>query len=80
MTNLVNTARDLDKNWCMFTGPLRSGSHRPSIRAIEDNKPTLEINAFQGKSKKQGKLTSEEYKHCMDNNLCLYYRKPGHKA
>jgi hypothetical protein len=45
-----------------------------------DDKPNLEINAFQGKPKKRGKLTPEERKHHMDNNLCLYCGKLRHKA
>jgi hypothetical protein len=63
----------------MFAGPLRSGPWCPGIRALDD-KPNLEINAFQGKPKKPGKLTPEERKHRMDNNLCLYCGKPRHKA
>jgi hypothetical protein len=43
----------------MFAGPSRSGLRRPGIRAL-DEKPQPEINAFQGKPKKQGKLTAEE--------------------
>jgi hypothetical protein len=79
MTALVEAARGLDKNWCIFTGPPRSGARRPSIKVV-DNTPNPEINAFKGKPKKQGKLTPEERKYCMDNNLCLYCGKPGHKA
>ena len=79
MATLVQAARDLDKNWCMFAGPPRSGPRRPGIRVLDD-KPNTEINAFQGKPKKWGKLTPEERKHRMDNNLCLYCGKPGHKA
>jgi hypothetical protein len=79
MADLVKAARDLDKNWCMFAGPPRSGQCCPGIRAL-DKKPQLEINAFQGKPKKQGKLTPEERKYRMDNNLCLYCGKPSHKA
>jgi hypothetical protein len=45
MTALVKVARDLDKNWRMFTGPPRSGPHCPGIRALDD-KPNTEINAF----------------------------------
>jgi hypothetical protein len=59
MADLVKAARDLDKNWRMFVGPIRSGPCHPNIRAL-DNKPNMEINTFQGKSKKQGKLTTEE--------------------
>jgi hypothetical protein len=42
----------------------------------------VEINAIQskGKSPKRGHLTFAERKHCIDNNLCLYCSKPGHKA
>ena len=79
MTTLIKAARDLDKNWCMFTGPPRSRPRHPGIRAL-DNKPNLKINAFQGKLRKWEKLTLEEWKHRMDNNLCLYCGKPRHKA
>ena len=79
MATLVQAARDLDKNWRMFAGPPRSGPRCPGIRALDD-KPNMEINAFQGKPKKRGKLTPEERKYRMDNNLCLYCGKPGHKA
>jgi hypothetical protein len=53
ITALVKAARDLDKNWHMFAGPLRSEPHHPNIRALDD-KPNTEINAFQGKPKKWG--------------------------
>jgi hypothetical protein len=79
MTDLVKAAHDLDKNWHMFIGPPRSGPYHPGIQAL-DEKPQPEINAFQGKPKKQGKLTPDERKYHMDNNLCLYCGKPGHKA
>ena len=79
MMDLVKAARDLDKNWRMFAGPIRTGPRRPNIQVLDD-KPNTEINAFHGKSKKQEKLTPEEQRHRMDNNLCLYCGKPGHKA
>jgi hypothetical protein len=79
MNALVKAARDLDKNWHMFAGPPRSRPQRLGIRALDD-KPNPEINAFQRKPKKWGNLTPEERKHRMDNNLCLYCGKPGHKA
>ena len=28
----------------------------------------------------RGRLTPGERQHCIDNNLCLYCSKPGHKA
>jgi hypothetical protein len=42
----------------------------------------VEINATQSKGKfqKQGHLTFAERKHHMENNLCLYCGKAGHKA
>jgi hypothetical protein len=45
MVDLVKATRDLDKNWHMFAGPIRSGPRRPNIRALDD-KPNPEINAF----------------------------------
>jgi hypothetical protein len=51
MENLVKATRDLDKNWHMFAGPQRSEPYYLSIRTL-DNKPNIEINAFQGKLKK----------------------------
>jgi hypothetical protein len=59
MTDLVKATQDLDKNWHMFAGPLRSRSCHLGIRALDD-KPNPEINAFQGKPKKWGKLTPDE--------------------
>jgi hypothetical protein len=79
MTTLVEAARNLDKSWRMFAGPLKGGTRRPTIKAM-DTTPNPEINAFKGKPKKRGKLTAEERKYHMDNNLCLYCGKPGHKA
>ena len=87
LNGLVEKAWDIDRNWRMFASPMKQGTFRPgqrhpNVRALEEN-PNTEINAFQGKctfSKKWGKLTPAERKHRMDNNLCLYCRKPGHKA
>ena len=45
--------------------------------------PNAEINATQNRGKfqrKKGQLTPTERKHRMDNNLCLYCSKPGHRA
>jgi len=87
LNGLVEKARDIDQNWRMFTGPMKQGTsrigqRRPNVRALEEN-PDMEINVFQGKrtpSKKRGKLSPAERKHRLDNNLCLYCGKPGHKA
>jgi len=87
LEELVTKARELDRNWRMFAGPLKqnnfkTGQRRSNVRALEET-PDTEINVFQGKrtsSKKRGRLTPAERKHRMDNNLCLYCGKPGHKA
>jgi hypothetical protein len=50
MTTLVDAARNLDKSWHMFTGPLK-GTRLPTIKAV-DSAPNPEINAFKGKPKK----------------------------
>jgi hypothetical protein len=88
---LIDKARDLDQNWHLYgsaqtsfrgsQGPRRN----PSAQIWEVNTgeaPNAEINATQTKGKFQhrGRLTPGERKHRMDNNLCLYCGKPGHKA
>jgi hypothetical protein len=69
--------------WRTFAGPLKANTlHRqPRIHELADD-ATAEINAAQGRPsfRKQGKLMPQECKHHMDNNLCLYCGKPGHKA
>jgi hypothetical protein len=88
---LVDKARDLDQNWCLYGSAQTSfhGSqgprHNPNARIWEvdaGEAPNAEINATQNEGKFQcrGRLTPGEQKHRMDNNLCLYCGKPGHKA
>jgi hypothetical protein len=88
---LIDKARDLDRNWCLYGGTQTSfhGSqgprHNPNARIQEidtGEPPNAEINATQTKGKFQcrGRLTPRERKHRMDNNLCLYCGKLGHKA
>ena len=88
---LVEKARDLDRNWRIYTAPLSDRSdrtpHRNSnarVREISgEEAPNAEINATQNRGKfqrKKGQLTPTERKHRMDNNLCLYCGKPGHRA
>jgi hypothetical protein len=85
LAGLVEKARDLDKSWRMFTrtsaGPPRRGN--PRIRELAEQTAEAEINATQGRRapfKKRGKLTQQERQHRMDNNLCLYCGKSGHRA
>jgi hypothetical protein len=88
---LVDKARDLDRNWrlygnaqnsfCRSQGPRRNQNAR--IQELDTGEaPNAEINATQtkGKFQRRGRLTPGEQKHHMDNNLCLYCGKPGHKA
>jgi hypothetical protein len=88
---LVEKARDLDWNWHLYLNPCESfrgpqGPHRnPNAQiweVVSEEPPNVEINATQSKGKflKWGCLIFAERKHCMDNNLCLYCSKPGHKA
>jgi hypothetical protein len=88
---LIDKARDLNQNWHLYSNPRDSvrgpqGPHcQPNAQiqeVISEEPPNIEINATQSKGKfqKQGYLTFAERKHCMDNNLCLYCGKPGHKA
>jgi hypothetical protein len=83
LDNLVKLAREFDMQWCTFAGPFKSNTPRrqPHICKLADN-ATMEINAAQGRPsfRRRGKLTLQEHKHHMDNNLCLYCGKPGHKA
>ena len=87
---LVKKARDLDRNWCIYAAPLSDRldwtPHRNTnarVREISgEEAPNAEINATQnrGKIRRKGQLTPAEQKHRMDNNLCLYCGKPGHRA
>jgi hypothetical protein len=83
LDDLVKLAREFDAQWRTFAGPLKSNTPRrqPRIRELADD-ATAEINAAQGRPsfRRRGKLTPQERKHRMDNNLCLYCGKPGHKA
>ena len=87
---LVEKARDLDRNWHIYAAPLsdrsdRTPRHNSNARVHEisgEEAPNVEINATQnrGKFQKKGRLTPAERKHRIDNNLCLYCGKPGHRA
>ena len=90
LTAAVEKARDFDCNWRLYAGPGSSNRGPPrhgnnNARVCEvttQEAPNAEINVTHGGPpfKKQGRLTFAERKHCMDNNLCLYCGKAGHKA
>ena len=86
---LVEKARDLDRNWCIYAAPLSNCSERTPhcnsnariCKILGEEAPNAEINATQNRGKfqrRKGRLTPAERKHRMDNNLCLYCGKPGH--
>ena len=87
---LVEKARDLDRNWQIYAASLSDCSEQTPccnsnacIHKISgEEAPNAEINATQNRGKfwRKGRLTPAECKHRIDNNLCLYCRKPGHRA
>jgi len=89
LAELVQRARDLDRNWRMYAKPLgnqgnqRQG-HNPHVRELSAENSDAVINATQGQRrppfKKRGKLTPEQRQYRFDNNLCMYCGKQGHKA
>jgi len=99
LPDLVDKAQDLDRSFCMFTprsyttstgGGRRRGRFTPRIRAMEEEEPTVEINAthrqgqFRGRSRgtsfRRGKLSPEERERRFREKLCMYCSKPGHVA
>ena len=87
---LVEKARDLDRNWQIYAAPLPDRSKRTphcnsnarvcEISGEEASNAEIMATQNQGKFRKKGRLTPAEHKHRMDNNLCLYCSKPGHRA
>jgi len=99
LPDLVDKARDLDRSFRMFTprsyitstgGGRGRGCFTPRIQAIEEEEPTVEINAtcgcgqFRGCSRGssfcQGRLSLEERERRFKEKLCMYCGKPGHIA
>jgi len=99
LPDLVDKARDLDCSFCMFTprsytpstgGGCRRGRFTPRIQAIEEEEPTVEINATCGRGQFRGhscgtlfcrgKLSPEERERRFREKLCMYCGKPGHIA
>ena len=89
LAGLVEKAREIDNNWRTFANPGGQGrrssnfhrSNNPKVREVINE--DTEVNATQGRTtppKHRGRLTPGERQHCIDNNLCLYCGKPGHKA
>ena len=89
LAGLVEKAREIDNNWQTFANP--GGQGRRSSNFCRSNNPKVrevinedaEVNATWGRTtppKRRGRLTPGERQHRIDNNLCLYCGKPGHKA
>ena len=89
LAGLVEKAREIDNDWRTFGNP--GGKGRRSFNFCRSNNPKVqevinedaEVNATRGRTtplKRRGCLTPGERQHCIDNNLCLYCGKPGHKA
>jgi len=96
LARLVEKAREFDKNWHTFAGPIR-GFQWQNPRIWEISEEESEINAFPwpspfgqnqgwergcscGRGCGRGRLTLEERKCRIDNHLCLYCSIPGHIA
>jgi len=96
LARLVEKAREFDKNWRTFTGPTRGFRRQnPHIREILEEESEINAfpqpspfgqNRGRGRGhgcgcgRSCGKLTPEERKRRIDNNLCLYCGIPRHIA
>ena len=89
LAGLVEKAREIDNNWRTFGNPGGQGpqsfnfrrNNNPKVREVINE--DAEVNATRGRTtppKHCRCLTPEEWQHRIDNNLCLYCGKPGHKA
>ena len=89
LAGLVEKAREIDNNWRTFANP--GGQGQRSSNFHRSNNPKVwevinedaEVNATRVRTsppKHHGRLTLGERQHRIDNNLCLYCGKPGHKA
>jgi len=95
LDDLVEKAREFDKNWQIFGRPSGAptrgwgsfrgksrGNQNPRIQEIkEEEEARIEIAATQSRrGRKRGKLTEQERKNRRTNNLCMYCGKPRHIA
>ena len=81
LAGLVEKAREIDNSWRTFGNPGGRECRNQIAKVWEIINEDAEVNATRGQSPKcRGRLTPGERKYRMDNNLCLYCGKPGHKA
>jgi len=95
LDDLVEKVQEFDCNWQIYgestgyptrgQGPSQGnwcGNRNPRIQEIKDD-AEIEIattHPRHGSTKKRGKITPQERKRRMDNNLCLYCGMAGHIA
>src|SRR6266581_1474818 len=95
LDDLVEKVQEFDRNWQIYgeptghptrgQGPSRGNwrsNRNPHIQEIKDD-AEIKIAAThpqRGSTRKRGKLTPQEQKRRMDNNLCLYCGTAGHIA
>jgi hypothetical protein len=85
LDELVTQARNLDNQWRMFAPTRMAPRGNTRIREVtttgtEDSADIAATQARRAPFRKRGKLTPEERKHRLDNQLCLYCGKAGHTA
>jgi len=96
LARLVEKAREFNKNWCTFAGPTRGFQCRnPHIREILEEESKINtfpqpspFGQNRGRGRRHGRgrgcgcgrLSPEERKCRIDNNLCLYCAIPRHIA
>jgi len=94
LAGLVEKAREFDRNWRTFAGPTRGfWQQNPRIQEILEEESKINAfpwpspfrqNQGQGCGRRcghghgHGRLTPEEHKRRIDNNLCLYCGIPRH--
>ena len=75
-----NTSNNTSKPAQSNSGNNSQSSGSKSGKSKETLKPQLTKPDLTGKLDSKGKLTQQEQQQCIDNNLCLFCGKPGHKV
>ena len=57
----------------------KNSSSKSSLSPAPKKQPNTPWVDLSSKLASNGKLTSDEYKKCLENNLCLYYSAEDHK-
>ena len=75
-----NTSNNTSKPAQSNSSNNSQSSSSKSGKSKETPKPQLTKPDLTGKLDSKGKLTQQEQQWCIDNNLCLFCGKPGHKV